>query len=92
MWEMFETAIANTGLSFETTVLLIVTVGSLIFYAKDFKIGVVMSFLAYSMVFAWFYAMGNNYRNAIFLALLFFIVMCFTLYASSKVNQSGQMV
>ena len=44
----------NLLMSFETVVLLIMIIGSLVFFAKGFQIGITMMFVISGAVFSWF--------------------------------------
>lgn len=80
----FSEIASNIGVSFETTILLFVLFGSIIFFAKDFKLGILMLFLISGGVFMWFYAAGLNWQNAAIVFFMSLIVMSFTFYAVAK--------
>jgi hypothetical protein len=75
---------ANNGLGFEWTILLIIIFGSIIFFAKDFRIGILMLFVTTGLSFMLFYHWGLNYVPAIVLCFMSLVVMAFSFYAIGK--------
>jgi len=81
----FEEIASNIGVSFELTVFLIVLLGNIIFYAKDFKIGTVLTFFTMGLLFMWFREAGLNFLYPLTVFLINVIIMAFTLFSMSKV-------
>lgn len=79
----------SLNMSFETLVILIVAVGGLIFYGKDFKLGVVLHFFLFSALFVWFYTSHLNYTSSLVAMLLSFAIMALTLYFTSSGRVGG---
>lgn len=79
-----ETLSTNLAMTFENIVLLVVVLGGLIFYAKDFTLGLILHMFATGLLFMWFYAADYNYVPALVLTLMFFVCMCLSLYATQK--------
>ena len=75
---------AGLGVSFESVVLLIAVTGSIIFFAKDFKLGITIMFITMGGLFMWFYSAGLNYVPALMVMFMALIIMAFTFYAVSK--------
>lgn len=86
------TMMGNLGTVFEVLVCFLIFMAGLIFYAQDFKLGTVLHFAAYSATFLWFHAADLNWSIPLILALIFFVVMCLTLYAVNKATQQGQFI
>jgi len=82
----------NVGMPFEHIVLLLVVAGSLIFFAKDFKIGMVMLFISSGLCFMWFYAAGLNYVFALVTFLMSLIILSLSLYAVAKSHKAGAII
>jgi hypothetical protein len=82
----------NTGTSFEIWLLIIVMVGSVIFMAKDFKLGVVIQLLLSGGLFMWFYQAGYNWVLPLVLFFINLIILAFTLYAVSKSTEQGTVI
>lgn len=78
--------------SFELLVVLVLFLGGLIFYAKDFKVGVVMSFLKDAAVFIWFYEAGLNFTLPLIMFFLDLVILAFTLYAVQKSAEKGVLI
>lgn len=79
----------NVGVSFETTVLFIVLVGSLVFYARDFKLGLIISMVFSGLLFMWFYTAEYNYVPSVIMFFIFFILLSLSLYPVSVGGQEG---
>lgn len=87
-----ELVFENVGMSFELTVLFAVTVGALIFFAVDWKLGLVLEFLLSGSIFMWFYSQGYNYAPALIAMFIWLILMSLTLYAVGKGTSQGQVI
>jgi len=81
VWDVITTLSDNLYMSFENIVTLIVFMGFLIPYAKDYLLGVVLHFLAFTSLFMAFYYHEMNYTNPAILSLIFLVLMCISLYA-----------
>jgi hypothetical protein len=79
----------NLLMSFETILIIILIIGSLIFYAKDVKLGFIMGFMMFGGLFMWFYSADLNFILPLYLCLGHFVMMCFTFYFESKSGQIG---
>lgn len=82
-------AASNVGVSFENTILFVVLVGSLVFYARDVKLGLIASMLLSGLCFMWFYAADYNYVPSIIMFFIFFILLSLSLYSVSVSGQEG---
>lgn len=79
-----QTIVANLGVSFEWVVTIVIFFGGILFYAKDYKLGVIMHFFSFALLFAWFYYAGYNYTPVIVLFFIFLIIMALSLYTISS--------
>ena len=77
-----ETITDNVGMSFDKILVLIVGAGGLCFYAKDFKLGLMLHFLAFGLLFAWFYVAGIPYELAETLMFVCLVLLALSLYAT----------
>lgn len=90
MWEVFSTLVPNNvGMSFEYIVLIIVNLGLLVFYAKNFKLGLLTGFVLNGMLFMAFYQFGLNWTPPLIITFLNLIVMAMTLYSVDKVSSGS---
>lgn len=80
--------VENLGVSFETAVCLVFFFGGLVFFAKDFKLGLLMNLLIYAVLFLIFYGTGLNFVVPITMFFLYLIVTSLSLYAIAKVGPS----
>lgn len=83
--------IANAvGISFEALFMITLLLPALLFFAADFKVGLISFMLIVSGMFIWFYQFGFQTDTLIILLLLTVVVLSFTLYfVSAKVQRAG---
>lgn len=89
MWDVFTTIGSNTGVGFENALLLIVALGGFIFYADDFKKGIVLHFIFFGLLFMYLFWLDLNYAPTLVAFFITLVLMSFTLYASSKSQTVG---
>ena len=82
----------NLGVAFELIITLITNLGLLVFFTRDFKIGMVLMFILNGGLFMWFYAAGYNYLAPVVLFFMALIIMALTLYPVSKKVGSGGVI
>lgn len=82
----------QVGISFETATTILIFLGGLIFYAKDFRIGVLIHFLTLSLWGLALYNMEFNYTLAFVGALTMFVILCFSLYSTIQVSKQGGVI
>lgn len=83
---------SNLGMALEYILLLILIIGGLIFYAKSFLLGILMSFFSMGCFFMLCYALGLDYSVAIKVMLIYFVIMSVSLYAAAKTQSTGQVI
>lgn len=79
----------NINVSAEWTLFIIALCGSLIFFATDFKLGLVLNFLVFSLLFLYMYHEGLNYVPFIVVALISLVIMSITLLLIQKTSTQG---
>ena len=84
-----ETIASNVGMTFENILILLCGVGGLVFYAKDFKLGLMLHFIIYGLLFAWFYYVGYIYEIAETLMFVFLVILSLSLYATFGQSEGG---
>jgi len=78
------------GISVETLFMIGLILPCLLFFAADFKVGMVSTLIVVSGIFAWFYQFGFQTDRIIILLLLMIVVLAFTLYfVSAKDDRYG---
>ena len=87
--DIITTATNGIGMSFEYLVVFVLTLGSLLFIAKDFKLGMIALFVSMAGVFIWFYEVGLNWSIPLTLLLITLVVMAFTIFATDKTSATG---
>jgi len=89
----FDLMATNLGMAFPDILLLVVCLGSLMFFAKDFKLGAILLFLSSALIFALDYKLGLNGDKALIVIFLSLIIMAFSLYAIEETKTTtGGMV
>ena len=88
MWSVFHTITTNLGVGIENIVLIIGTFGSVVFFAKDAKLGILMLMFISGGCFMFAYGLGLNYTYSMIVFLCSVVLLTFTLFAVQK-NISG---
>lgn len=80
---------ANLGMGLENIITLIVFLGIIIIYAKDYKLGLLLHFISMALLFVFFYTWEKAYELPLILMFVFLILLSFTLYTASKQSEKG---
>ena len=81
------------GMSFENICIFLIAIGGLIFFAKDFRIGVIMQFIGNALLFMLFYAIGGlDYGSALVLLFFWLTILTLTLYFSAATKRQGAFI
>lgn len=83
-----ELIVENIGMQFENVVLLIITLGSIIFAAKDFKLALVILMATTGGLFIWFYESGYTYVYAEIVFLMSIVLLTLTLFTVSRTSNT----
>lgn len=81
-----ESIFSNLGMSLEVGLSSTLLLGTLIFYAKDFKLGLVITFFVSGLLTMMWYAFDLNYVPTLSVMIICLILMSLTFYAVSKVS------
>ena len=85
-----ETVVANVGMPFVDIITIGILCGSLIFFAKDFKLGVIIGlFLTSGLCTMWFYYNAWTYTRVMAIFLFSIVVMALTFYTMGKSQDVG---
>lgn len=88
-----EYALQNIGMSIEYVVLLVfVIMGSLIWFAKDFKLGLFYLFFGSALGYMGLKALGEEYQKLLIMVFIALILMSFAIYSIDKGAKRGQFV
>jgi len=82
--ELIET---NLGFNLEIILLIIVVSGGLVFYALSFIIGNIIELVLSTLCFMFAYYYNVNWQPALICMLLFFVMLCISLYLTSKATE-----
>lgn len=83
---------ANLNMPIEQIVLIIVVLGGMLFFAKDFKLGVIMELILTSLVFMGTYALGLNYAPSLIVFFMWLVILSLTFYAMEKTTARGAII
>lgn len=86
---MIDTLVSNVNVGFEGIIIILALLCGLVFYAKDFTLGLVMHFFVYACIFAWFYHAGYAWVAPLVIMFIFLVLMAFSLYATSQKTIAG---
>jgi uncharacterized protein YacL len=76
--------IENIGVSFESTIMLIAVIGGLIFFARGFKLGLIIQLVIHTMLFMWFYTAGYDWIAPITVVLITIVLLTFSLISNNR--------
>lgn len=80
-------------MDFEYIILVVFLLGALIFYALDFKFGVLMQFFIFGALFMWMYKLEMNYKPFLIIFFISVVLMAFSLFfAQSSAKTAGGMI
>lgn len=94
----FRTLETNLGIPIEIQILLVIIIGCIIFYAKSFQFGVLMTFIMSGASFMLFYGLnlafgyGLNYTYSLVLFFISLVLMALILSANFGTKQHGGLV
>lgn len=71
---------ANIGVSTETAIMIVFLMPCILFFAANFKVGIVSSLAVTAGLFVYFVSFGYQYDVVLIIMLLLVVVMSFTLY------------
>lgn len=78
------------GISVEMLFIISLCIPCLLFFAADFKLGLISTLLVLSGMTVWFYEFGFQTDRIIILLLVTVVILAFTLYfISAKAQKSG---
>jgi hypothetical protein len=92
MWAVFDLLGSNLGVTFQFIIILVFSVGSFIFIAKDFTIGMMVFLLTHASIFIWFYEAGFNYYVPLTLFFMGLVILSLNLYSHLKQSNIGGVI
>ena len=85
----FEIISNNLGMSFSIIVLIASLVGTLIFYASNYQIGLMMSFMVTALNFMLDYALDLEYVSTLVCLFMFIALLAFSLFSASRTQTAS---
>ncbi len=87
-----ENVLTNINVSFETVILLIHLFGSLIFFARNFLIGVMLLFFGSAGIFIWFFNVGFNFVPILVIFFISLVMLTLALYSVGRQSLEGGVI
>jgi uncharacterized membrane protein YoaT (DUF817 family) len=88
-WQLVASNLASTP---EILIILLVTGAGLVFYAEDFRIGLITHILIYGLTFVWFYTKNMTWSMPLIFMFVCIVLLTFTLMASQKAGEKGVII
>jgi hypothetical protein len=82
----------NLGMSLSIIILIGTMVGTLIFYAQDYRLGLMISFFMTGLNFMLDYALDLEYVNTLVCLFMFLALLAFSLFISSKTQTASNLL
>jgi hypothetical protein len=80
---------ANLQMDFEYILFLLALIGSIIFMAKDFKLGIVINMIFNAALFIWFYETALIWAIPFIALLIDLVILSLLLFAVNKTSMTG---
>lgn len=92
MMESLNVLTQSTGMQFTDILIFMITIGCIIFMAKDFKLGLTMAFIFNLLLGMWFYtwSLTNSsieYGTAFIISFMFLVLMALSIFFVDKTTQ-----
>ena len=75
--------------AFEHVILVVFLLLGIIFYSRDYRLGFMLHFFVTGLLSLWFYNAGWNFMLSLNISIIFFVLMCISLYLESKNDVAG---
>ncbi len=79
----------NLSMSIESLIVLVLTLSTMMFSVKSFKLSITGLFSIMGATFIWFYSMNMNWIPPLIIMLMAFIIMIFLFIPISKTSPTG---
>lgn len=78
----------NLGFYLSDLIFLVVILGMIIFFALDFKIGMVITFIISTLLFMWFYYLGWDYKKPLIMSLITIVLLSLSIFFMDKTQKA----
>lgn len=92
VWSPILMVANNVGVSWENIVLIVLLLGSLVMYAKDFKLGVIIDIIITAGLVVGFYIGGYNYVSSLVVFFLMIIILSLSIYTTNRFASAGGLI
>lgn len=87
--DIFDLIAGNLGLSFENLILVLTILGSLIFFAKDLRLGAIVLFMLLASEFIIFYELGMESFTVLMAFMCNIVILTLSLYITHNKTAVG---
>ena len=79
----------NVGMEFHLIVLLISIITTLPFFAKDYKLGLIINMAIQGAIFVWFHEVGLDFKYNLVAFFIFLVLLSISLFSVNKTSPTG---
>ena len=90
MWDFIITITNNLGMNLEGILLLVVMLMSVIAYAKDVRLGLLMGMILTGILFIIFYEFELDYSAALIMFFIHFAVLALTILSMGRQSSNSE--
>ena len=91
MFSGIEIITSNLYMSFVDIITLVVMLGSLIFFAKDIRLGFIYLFVMSTGLFIWFYGAGYEFVHVLVIMFISLVLLALSVYFEGN-NENGGLI
>jgi len=73
-----------TSLSFDQALLILALISTIVFYAKDFRIGLLSSFIVVALVYIFLYVLNMDTTLALTVLLIIIVILALSIYLTAS--------
>lgn len=90
MWNFLINISNNLGMGTENIILFVIMLMTLIGYAKDVKLGLILGMIFTGVLFMIFYACSWDYTNSLILFFIHFAILALTILTQGSQSRTGE--
>lgn len=81
--------LTNLAVSYEVLLTLVIGLGSLVFFAVDFKLGIISLLVSNSLLFIYLYSNNFIWIYPLVVLCMALVILAFTLFAVNRTSPTG---
>ena len=82
----------NLGIEWQSLILIVFIISGIVFYAIDFKLGLLVQFFVCGLLYVWFRYAGWSYDKILYMLFITLILLALNLFAVKKESVSGDLL